>query len=202
MAKTKQPIKIIIASVVGALMLGAGVHARTNAAAQITNDKAQITAIQQAVADTKKNNKILAQKAAKIKAEQKASIIDTPTGKQIITTTSNDMATAEKFVLAYIKGMEKAKTTDDLKAINKAYLSDDAAINTTVAGGDAATTSSSNAIFGGKTDAISTVASLPDTDNRITVYASSTDSKEIGFTAVYDVTAQKITTTKTYDIAK
>lgn len=187
--------KLILASLSGLLIIGAGVHQYTYANTKISNDKAQVIAIKKAISDTNARNKAITEK------NKAANSSTTKSDKtDVLKTTKANMNTAASVTLNYIKAMENAKSTDAIKTINKTYLSSDAALPVVVGGGDDGKIS--NNIFGGDINAIHTIPSMPNSNKQIKVYAYSDASQKIGFTAVYDLNQQKITKTNTYDVSK
>lgn len=191
----KNKTKIILTSIAGLLIIGAGVHQYSYANTKIQNDKIQVATLKKAISDTKSKNK-----AATKKNNKTSSAANTSDKSSIIKTTQTNMDTASTFVLNYIKAMENAKSTDAMKTINRTYLSTNAALPVIVGGGDDGKIS--NGIFGGDLNSIHTIASIPTSNNQIKVYAYSDSSKSIGFDATYDLSQQKIIETNTYDITK
>lgn len=187
--------KLILASLSGLLIIGIGAHQYTYANTKISNDKAQVIAIKKAISDTNARNKAITEKNKSANSSTTKS-----TETDVLKTTQDNMNTAASVTLNYIKAMENAKSTDAIKTINKTYLSSNAALPVIVGGGDDGKIS--NNIFGGDTNAIHTIASMPNSNKQIKVYAYSDASQKIGFTAVYDLGQQKIIETNTYDVSK
>lgn len=187
--------KLILASLSGLLIIGVGVHQYAYANTKISNDKAQVVTIKKAISDTNARNKAITEK------NKSTNSSTTKSDKtDVLKTTQANMNTAASVTLNYIKAMENAKSTDAIKTINKTYLSSNAALPVIVGGGDDGKIS--NNIFGGDINAIHTIASMPNSNKQIKVYAYSDASQKIGFTAVYDLNQQKITETNTYDVSK
>lgn len=187
--------KLILASLSGLLIIGIGVHQYTYANTKISNDKIQVVTLKKAIADTNARNKAITEKNKSTNSSATKS-----DKADVLKTTQASMDTAASVTLNYIKAMENAKSTDAIKTINKTYLSSNAALPVIVGGGDDGKIS--NNIFGGDINAIHTIPSMPNSKKQIKVYAYSDASQKIGFTAVYDLTQQKIIETNTYDVSK
>lgn len=191
---------VLISSIVLSLgILGTGYSIHSHAATNIADDKIQVATLHKTIKQTVAQNKKLdAQNKSRKDAVNKGTEND-----QIQKETNDKLKEASTNVLNYLKALEAAKSPDDFKAINKTYLTADAALPLEGnSGGDAGNVV--NGIFGHNPDDIHTTASAPSVGDpdHIKVYATSTSSPSITFTAMYNLTEGKIDATSTYSLTK
>ncbi len=184
-------IKYIAVGCASAVIVGFGVSHHMSKNVAYNNDMTQIKTLKTTIQQTKDANDKL---AISVPDNQK-----NLSGPEKLKLTQSNMQHASDFVLNYIKSMEKAKSTNDMKAINKTYLTSSAQLPIIVGGGDDGKIS--NVIFGNDINAIKTYASLPDKNGNIVVIATSDKSQKVGFEATYDQSSGRISSTKTYDLA-
>lgn len=191
---------VLISSIVLSLgILGTGYSIHSHAATNIADDKIQVTTLRKTIKQTVAQNK-------KLDAQNKSrkDAINKGVGSEQIQKETNDkLKEASTNVLNYLKALEAAKSPDDIKTINKTYLTTDAALPLEGnSGGDNGNVV--NGVFGHNPDDIHTTSAAPSASdpNHIKVYATSTSSPSITFTAMYNLAEGKIDATSTYSLTK